>query len=74
MSNEDSFLLQLPEELLMMIITYIPNRLALSTTCKQIYGIVCLLERNCFTLAVTPENVRKHIINRRKISCDMIFF
>lgn len=44
-------LLQLPDEILLQILIFVPNRFEVSQVCKKFYEIVCAIEKNRFALS-----------------------
>lgn len=56
-NSVDPLILQLPKELLMEILEYVPRRWNVALVCIQFYEVICMLERNLFKLNVKNENI-----------------
>lgn len=56
-----------PNEVLLHILRFIPNRQNFGMTCKKIYGLNCGIERNTRPLRVNSEVVRIPSIDWRQL-------
>lgn len=43
---------QLPEEVLMEILSFLPNRFEVAPVCKKFYDLICIIDKNRFALKV----------------------
>lgn len=56
--DQVSSILNLPNDVLMDIFDYVPNKKLLSLTCKHFYKIICKLEANRLPIAISDDKVR----------------
>lgn len=47
----------LPNELLMAIFEFIPERWNIAATCRQFYQVVCAIEKNLYKVVLTDEKM-----------------
>lgn len=55
-NNQEAMILQLPNELLMKIIEFVPERFDISMVCVKFHEIVCTLDRKSHKIALKDEN------------------
>lgn len=56
-TEDQTMVLQLPNELLLRIIKLIPMRFELASVCGKFYEIVCKIEAKKFRISLTEEKV-----------------
>lgn len=53
--QDDSIIFKLPNELLIQIFKYVPERWNLSLVCKHFYEVVCTIEKNSQKILLNDE-------------------
>jgi hypothetical protein len=56
-NNQEAMILRLPNELLMKIIEYTPERFDISMVCVKFHDIVCTLEQKSHKIALKDEKM-----------------